>query len=123
MQKFKEENMIIANKNDVVLRRARPEDMPRIDEITIICYTPIYKSYVNMLGEECHQVVRHDPELTWEERKTGQVHRLFKDHPEQVWVLEENDEVFGFITFYLIPKQGYGHIDNNGVHPDRAGQG
>ena len=115
--------MNITESKGVVLRHARPEDVPRIDEITIICYTPIFESYVDMLGEDCYQVVRHDPELTWEERKTGQVHRLFKEHPEQVWVLEEDGVVFGFITFYLIPKQGYGHIDNNGIHPDRAGQG
>jgi ribosomal protein S18 acetylase RimI-like enzyme len=115
--------MIILEQDGVVLRHAHAEDLPVIDEITIICYTPIFESYVNMLGEECYQVVRHDPELTWEERKIGQVHRLFKEHPEQVWVLEHDGEVFGFVTFYLIPKQGYGHIDNNGVHPDRAGQG
>jgi ribosomal protein S18 acetylase RimI-like enzyme len=115
--------MVIAERAGVVLRLAREIDLPRVDEITIICYTPIFESYVAMLGEDCYQVVRHDPELTWEERKTGQVHRLFKEHPEWVWVLEEGGEVIGFVTFNLFPDQGYGHIDNNGVHPDHAGQG
>jgi ribosomal protein S18 acetylase RimI-like enzyme len=45
------------------------------------------------------------------------------EHPDWVWVLEQEREVFGFITFYLFPKQGYGHIDNNGVLPDKTGQG
>ena len=115
--------MIIATLNDVILRQAREQDLPQVDEITILCYTPIHASYVAMLGEECFQAVRHDPELTWEQRKTGQVHRLFAEHPEWVWVLERGGNVFGFITFFLFPHQHYGHIDNNGVHPDEAGQG
>ena len=115
--------MIIAERAGAILRQARDEDLPRVDEITIICYTPIFESYVSMLGKECYEVVRHDPELTWEERKTGQVHRLYREHPEWLWVLEQGGVVFGFVTFYLFPEQGYGHIDNNGVHPDQAGQG
>ena len=76
-----------------------------------------------MLGEDCYAVVRHDPELTWEERKIGQNRRLYDAHPDQVWVLEQDGDVFGFVTFWLLPEQSYGHIDNNGVRPDRAGQG
>ena len=120
---MKNEIQVIAERDGVILRQVRQEDMSRMDEITVICYTPIFESYVSMLGEECYEVVRHDPELTWEERKTGQNHRLYSQHPDWLWVLEEQGEVFGFVTFYLFPQQGYGHIDNNGVHPDRAGQG
>lgn len=116
-------NGVVAMRDDVVLRRARDEDLPRVDEITVICYTAIQASYVAMLGEKCYQTVRRNPELTWEQRKTKQNRDLYAEHPEWVWVLEENGEVFGFITFYLFPKQGYGHIDNNGVHPSRAGEG
>jgi ribosomal protein S18 acetylase RimI-like enzyme len=115
--------VIIAERESVVLRHAHQNDFPRIDEITVICYASIQASYEAMLGEECYQAVRHNPELTWQERKTGQVHQLFAEHPEQVWVLAKLDEVVGFVTFYLFPKQQYGHIDNNGVHPDYAGQG
>jgi len=118
-----DKNRIVARRGDVVLRQAHAEDLPRVDEITVICYTPIFESYVAMIGEECYQRVRHNPELTWDERKTGQNRRLYEEHPEWVWVLEDRGEVIGFITFYLFPQQGYGHIDNNGVHPDYAGQG
>jgi len=115
--------MHIAEWNNVVLRPASAADMALIDQITIICYTPIAESYIEMLGRACYEVVKHDPELTWQERKTGQVHRLFEQHPEWLWVLDKEGLVFGFIMFYLIPEQGYGHIDNNGVHPDYARQG
>jgi len=115
--------MKIAERNGVILRTANADDMPAIDEITVICYTPIMESYVGMLGEECYQVVRHEPEKTWEERKTGQNQARFDKHPNWVWVLDGDGAGFGYITFYLIPAQGYGHIDNNGVLPDKTGQG
>jgi len=114
---------IVATRGSVVLRQARDEDLPRVDEITIICYAAIQASFVAMLGEECYERVRHNPELNWEERKIRQNRRLFAEHPDRVWVLEEHAQVFGFVTFYLFPEQGYGHIDNNGVHPDHAGIG
>jgi ribosomal protein S18 acetylase RimI-like enzyme len=115
--------MVIAERSGVVLRGARDEDLVPVDEIAVICYRPIFESYVAMLGEACYEVVRNDPELTWEERKNGQVHRLYKEHADWVWVLEGDERIMGFITFWLVPEQGYGHIDNNGVHPDYAGQG
>lgn len=106
-----------------MLRQARDEDLPRVDELTVICYTAIQASYVALLGEECYERVRHNPELTWEERKTRQNRQLYQEHPEWVWVLEEDGKIFGFITFYLFPQQGYGHIDNNGLQPEFAGKG
>jgi len=115
--------MVIAERNGITLRYARDDDLAQVDWITVICYTPIFESYFAMLGEDCYEVVRHNPELTWEERKTGQVHRLYREHPEWLWVLENDGKVFGYITFYLFPEQGYGHIDNNGIHPDYAGRG
>ena len=76
-----------------------------------------------MLGEDCYAAVRHDPELTWEERKVAQNRDLFAEHPDWVWVLDDHGDVFGFVTFWLVTDKQYGHIDNNGVHPSRAGEG
>ncbi len=114
---------VVAARDSVILRQARDEDLLRLDEITILCYAPIQASYIAMLGEACYDRVRHSPEQTWEQRKTGQNRRLYAEHPDWVWVLEEHEGVFGFVTFYLFPKQGYGHIDNNGIHPDHTGKG
>lgn len=73
-----------------------------------------------MVGEDCYDAVRHEPHLTWEQRKIGQNRRLFDAHPDWVWVLSDGGGVFGFVTFRLVPEQSYGHIDNNAV---RAGRG
>ena len=115
--------MIIAERNETVLRHARDDDWPRVDELAILCYTPIQESYVSMLGEECYQAVRHDPHLTWQERKTEQIHRVYRETPQHVWVLERQGDVFGFVTFHLIPPKNMGQISNNGVHPEQTGHG
>jgi ribosomal protein S18 acetylase RimI-like enzyme len=113
---------VIAERYGAVLREAREADLPRIDALTVAGYAPIQESYVAMLGEDCYRAVRHEPERTWEERKTAQNRRLFAEHPDWVWVLE-GEAVFGYVTFWLFPEQHYGHIDNNAVEASRAGQG
>src|SRR6266516_5245449 len=114
---------IVAKRGAAVLRLAREEDLPAIDALTVACYRSIWESYVAMLGEELYEAVRHEPELTWEERKTGQSRRLFDEHPEWVWVLDEHSDVFGFVTFWLVPEKNYGHLDNNGIRAERTGEG
>ena len=76
-----------------------------------------------MLGEDLYETLRDRSEGSWEERKTAQNRRLFDRHPDQVWVLERDARVFGYVTFWLIPEKSYGHLDNNAVHPDVAGRG
>jgi GNAT superfamily N-acetyltransferase len=113
----------IAERDGAVLRVARPGDLPRLDELTIVCYAPIQASFEAMLGRECYQAIRREPELSWEARKCAQVRRHFESHPECVWVLDRDGDVFGYVTFYLRPEKSYGGFDNNGVHPDRRGEG
>ncbi len=114
--------MIIVERDGLVLRQAQLNDMPIIDEITIICYTPIAESWIEMQSESISEALR-DPSMTWQERKTKQNHDLFFDHPEWVWVLEQNSEVIGFVTFKINFERGMGIIDNNGVLPEYAGKG
>jgi ribosomal protein S18 acetylase RimI-like enzyme len=114
--------MIIAEWCGAILRHARDGDLPDVDRITVICYEPIQESYVAMVGEECYEAVRADPELTWQERKIGQVRRLYAEHPERLWVLEEKG-LIGFVTFELRPAANLGLIANNGVVPEHRGRG
>ena len=114
---------VVAERNGVVLRAAGETDLGAIDALTVECYAPIQASYVAMLGEECYETVRQRPERTWQERKIAQNRDLYARHPDQLWVLDAAGDVIGFVSFWLFPEQGYGHIDNNGVHPSRAGEG
>ena len=114
---------VIADRDGVLLRRAREEDLPAIDRLTAIGYAPIQESFVTMLGDDCYETVHANPEQAWDERKASQNRRLFAEHPEQVWVLDEDGDVFGFVTFWLVPERSYGHLDNNAVDAARGGQG
>jgi hypothetical protein len=89
---------VVARRGDAVLRHAAERDLPAVDELAVECYRPIQESYMAMLGEEIYEYVRHEHELTWEQRKIGQNRRLFAEHPDWVWVLEEHGDLFGFVT-------------------------
>jgi ribosomal protein S18 acetylase RimI-like enzyme len=114
---------VIAERDGVVLREALEGDLPAIDRLTTAAYAPIQKSFVAMLGADCYEVVRPEPELLWDARKAKQNRSLFAEHPDQVWVLDAGGKIFGFVSFWLFPERGYGHIDNNGVDPARVGEG
>jgi ribosomal protein S18 acetylase RimI-like enzyme len=114
---------MIASRDGVVLRQARPDDLDAIDRLTIEGYAAIQESYVAMIGTETYDAVRLEPELSWEERKCAQNRSLFENHPDQVWVLERDSDVIGYVTFWLFPEKSYGHLDNNAVRADSAGQG
>lgn len=115
--------MTITDRAGVVLRLARADDLAAIDQLTVDGYAGIQESYVGMLGEDIYQAVRHQPELTWEQRKCAQNRELFDVHPDQVWVLDRDGDVFGYVTFWLFAEQQYGHIDNNAVRSDERGHG
>jgi ribosomal protein S18 acetylase RimI-like enzyme len=114
---------IIGRRGDVVLRVATDADLDAIDQLTVQGYAPIQESYVSMLGEDCYEAVRHQPELGWDERKMRQNRDLHAEHPEQLWVLDREGDIFGFVSFWLFPAQSYGHIDNNAVRGNEAGRG
>lgn len=117
------ERRIIGRRDDAVLRIATEADLDAIDRLTADGYRAIQESYVAMLGEDCYQAVRQRPDLTWDERKTQQNRDLFADHPDQLWVLDRDGDVFGFVSFWIFAEQSYGHIDNNAVRTDEAGKG
>ena len=114
---------MIAERDGVVLRHAVAEDLPAIDALTVAGYTAIQESFVAMLGDDLYEAVQADPGQSWQERKAEQNRRLFAEHPDQVWVLDDDGEVFGYVTFWLVTERRYGHLDNNAVAANRAGEG
>ena len=77
-----------------------------------------------MLGEDCYEAVRLEPELTLggaqDRSRTG---GSTTSIPDRLWVLDEDGDVFGFVSFSLFPEKSYGHIDNNSLRAERVGQG
>jgi hypothetical protein len=114
--------MKIRGKNGVTLRYARPEDMKQIDKITSICYKAIHESWMTAQSEDIYNVLRN-PSVSWQDRKNAQNHKLFAEHPEWVWVIENEQGIFGYVTFKINAEKSLGIIDNNGVLPHFAGKG
>jgi len=114
---------VIAKKDGVVLRRVKDSDLPSLDEIVVICYTPIYDSYVQIVGEVCARFLRRNPDLDWTVEKTNRIRKAYVDQPDCVWVLEKDGAVFGFVTFAVHRERNRAWIEENGVLPERRGQG
>ncbi|MFW9908805.1 MAG: GNAT family N-acetyltransferase [Candidatus Thorarchaeota archaeon] len=114
--------MILGKVDGKVLRFATQEDLSYIDQITIICYRPIHESWVSYQGADIAEGLSA-PGVSWEERKTKQNHDLFAEHPDWLWVLEENNTPIGFVSFVMLPDRKLGIIENNGVLPSHAGKG
>ena len=114
---------IIVTKDDVILRRVKDGDLPSLDEIVVICYTPIYNSYVQIVGEVCARGLRRSPELDWTVEKTNRIRKAYEDHPDCVWVLEKDGAIFGFVTFAIHRESNRAWIEENGVLPEHCGRG
>jgi len=114
--------MVIGKKDEFVLRKAQLNDLPRINEITLICYQEIADSWIQMQSKDIGDAIR-DPSITWQVRKREQNDELFAEHPEWVWVLEQHGMIIGFVTFKINREMSLGIIDNNGVLPEFQGQG
>ena len=114
---------IIARKDGAILRRAQDSDLPSLNEIVVICYTPIHDSYVQIVGEECARGLRHNPEVDWTVEKTNRVRKAYENQPDGVWVLEQGGVVFGFVTFTVHRERNRAWIEENAVLPEHRGHG
>lgn len=113
----------IAERDGVILRPATDEDLPRLDEIVVTCYTPIHDSYVSILGQDVYQGLRRNPDQDWRVEKIARVRKTYQEHPGCFWVVEDAGTVFGFVSFAYFPEQSRVWIEENGVIPARRGQG
>jgi ribosomal protein S18 acetylase RimI-like enzyme len=113
----------VAQRDGVILRHATDDDLPRVDEIIIECYTPIHDSFLNIIGEDVYRGIRRNADLDWRIEKTDRITRTHHEHPGCMWVLEDAVMVFGFVTFRLFLEQSRLWIEENGVTAERRGQG
>jgi len=100
----------------VTVRTARPDDLPKIYEIT-------YRAWdgytLHQMLEERHGVIGGKG---WRERKVEEVRRFCERNPEGVLVAEEDGVVVGYATFGM-DEDGVGHVLNNAVDPEHRGRG
>lgn len=99
--------------------QARPDDLPRMQEIAVLAWTPIYALYEHLMGRQLFKRLYPD----WRAEKSSQVSSHFARHPQWTFIVEEGEEVVGFLTYFLDDVRKIGEIGNNAVHPDHQGRG
>ncbi|GAH38498.1 unnamed protein product [marine sediment metagenome] len=104
----------------VTIRPARDQDLPRMKEIAVQAWQPIYADYEARMGEELFSLLHPDG---WKDEKASQVADHFQGWPEWCLVAEVNGQIAGFITFTLDADRNIGEIGNNAVDPNCQGCG
>ena len=98
--------------DNVIIRPYRPEDLPRLQEIAVQAWTPIYAEYRRKLGDEIFEQVY----AGGAERKRGQIASFAEKSPERMVVAETPEgKVVGFATYNLREEIKVGDIGNNAV--------
>ncbi|MHC4597506.1 MAG: GNAT family N-acetyltransferase [Planctomycetota bacterium] len=118
-----DETAVVARRDGVILRKAEDEDLPRVDEVVVVCYTPIHESYLAIIGEDVYAGLRSRPDRDWRIEKTDRIKQTARDPAGFLWVLEEAGTIFGFVTFRVFPETRRLWIEENGVKPERRGLG
>jgi ribosomal protein S18 acetylase RimI-like enzyme len=111
---------IVKSNIDIIIRKFKQDDMDTILDIAIAAWTPIYKGYCEILGDEIFNVAF----ANWQERKKKDIEKACKGFDNCItYVVEIDNKVTGFISFYIDSSTGMGTIGNNAVHPSYQGLG
>lgn len=101
----------------MTIRPFRPEDLPRLEEITVNSFGPV--SIDRNIEREFGTVAGKD----WRARKARDVRADCEVHPEGVFVAEEDGAVIGYITTRLDRFTGIGRIPNLAVDEQYRARG
>ncbi|MBI3948278.1 MAG: GNAT family N-acetyltransferase [Armatimonadetes bacterium] len=99
------------------IRRFRPDDLPRLRELTAICFNgvSIDQNIENRIGAIAG--------IPWQERKAAHVEDDAAADPDGIFVAERDGEVVGYISGRLNRKWRIGWIANLAVDPCCQKQG
>ncbi len=102
------------------IREAQASDLPRIREIAVRAWEPIYQGYRERMDEELFGRLWPDG---WQTGKAEQIADHFHRRPECCLIAELDGQVVGFLTFMLNSDTRIAEIGNNAVDPACQGQG
>lgn len=103
-----------------VIRLARVEDLPVLQEIRQAAFAPVFASFRTMLGEVLYERVQAREDAAQSELLAS---LLLPESPWEVYVAEVASAVVGFVAIQLHQGTQVGEIGLNAVHPQHAGQG
>lgn len=102
------------------IRPFQPEDLPRLCEIAVRAWEPVFGDWRALMGDEMFDAA-FGPD--WREDKSGQIRDFCHHSPECCLVTELDGEVVAFITYYLNREKRIAEIGNNAVDPGHQGRG
>ena len=108
------------NRTAPSIREARAGDLPRVREIALRAWEPIYQGYRERMGEELFDRLWPDG---WQTGKAQQIADHFEQRPEWCRVAELDGQVVGFITFALDAGTRIAEVGNNAVDPAHQERG
>lgn len=103
-----------------MIRLARVDDLPVLQEIRQAAFAPIFASFRTMLGDALYEMVQAREEAAQSELLTS---LLAPASPWEVHVAEVAGAVVGFVAIQMNQETQVGEIGLNAVHPNHAGQG
>jgi ribosomal protein S18 acetylase RimI-like enzyme len=104
--------------NVPTLRLFRPDDLPRLQEITALTFGPV------SIDRNMEQQLGEFGPSDWKARKLAAIALDCELQPDGVFVaVDESDQPAGFVTTRLQPASGIGWIPNLAVDPGAQGQG
>ena len=80
-----------------MIRTYKPEDLPTIMDIGNRAWRGIYKMFRETYGDELFECVVPDETTA----KGNQIEAHCEQHPEWVFICEEDGHIVGFVTFSL----------------------
>jgi ribosomal protein S18 acetylase RimI-like enzyme len=97
-----------------MVRSYRSEDLPWVVETANKAWRGINAAYRRAYGDELFARLVPDEHT----RKGEEMRRICVEHPEDVFVCEENGRQAGFVHLLLDRERRIGEIGNNAVHPE-----
>jgi len=109
-----------AAQSTVVIRNANAGDAPRLQEVRLAAFAPVFASFRALLGEDLYQLAQPRSE---EAQGDYLASLLAADSDWEVYVAEQTGVIVGFVSVQLNLETLVGEIGLNAVHPDWAGAG
>jgi len=97
-----------------MIRRYQDEDLSIIADIGKRAWINIYKMYEGAYGSELFSLLIPDQDVAKEE----QIKEHVLNHPDWIYICEENGKIVGFVTFSIERGRKIGQIGNNAVDPE-----
>ena len=102
-----------------MIRTYKPEDLKTVIGIADRAWQEIYRMFRRTYGDELFELLVPDETSS----KGEQVRGHCEQHPEWIFVCEEEGVCVGFVTFRLDEERKIANIGNNGVDPGSRSRG